>query len=160
MNRDFLLAIALSFLVLLASRYLLEPYLRPEPAGPTPEVEQPSPEAEARPPAPDVIPRTPLETLRTGVPKTRKAPAEQFYSVETDLFKLSFSNRGAVVKEWVLKRYQDANGEALNLIDEAHSPEAVFPMALIVENPQEVSGCPADGAFSQRVPAESQSDPG
>ena len=152
MNRDFLLAIALSFLVLLASRYLLEPYLRPEPAGPTPEVEQPSPKAEARPPAPDVIPRIPLETLRTGVPKTRKAPAEQFYSVETDLFKLSFSNRGAVVKEWVLKRYLDANGEALNLIDQAHSPEAVFPMAIIVENPREVSAVLRTALFHSESP--------
>ena len=46
MNRDFFLAIALSFLVLLGSRYLLEPYFQPEPSEPTSVVEPPSTEPE------------------------------------------------------------------------------------------------------------------
>lgn len=136
MNRDFLLAIALSFLVLLASRYFLEPYLQPEPSEPTAVVEPPDPEPE---PAPAAVPRVPRERAAPGLVGTRKSLQEQVYSVETDLYKLSFSNRGAVVKEWVLKRYHDANGEPLNLIDSAPSPQAMFPMAVIVESRPEVS---------------------
>ena len=136
MNRDFLLAIALSFLVLLASRYLLEPYLQPEPSEPTAVVEAPDPEPE---PPPAAVPPVPRERAAPGLTGTRKSLQEQVYSVETDLYKLSFSNRGAVVKEWVLKRYHDANGEPLNLIDSAPSPQAVFPMAVIVDSRPEVS---------------------
>ena len=158
MNRDFLLAIALSFLVLLASRYLLEPYFQPEPSAPTagidrpgPEVDRPDPES---PPAPAAavppIPRDGPEPVLAG---TRKALREQAYTVETDLYKLSFSNRGAVVKEWVLKRYLDANGEPLNLIDADSSPQAVFPMALIVDSAPDVSALLRSVLFRSESPA-------
>ena len=145
MNRDFLLAIALSFLVLLASRYFLEPYFRPEPSAPTADVEPPGPDAEpqperpAQPAPPPAVPRFAREQPGPGVAGSRKALKEQLYSVETDLYKLSFSNRGAVVKEWVLNRYHDAKGEPLNLIDTGPSPEAVFPMAVMVDRPSEVA---------------------
>lgn len=145
MNRDFLLAIALSFLVLLASRYFLEPYFRPEPPEATVDVEPPGPDPELRPERasqpepPPTVPRIPREMPRPGVAGSRKALQEQMYSVETDLYKLSVSNRGAVVKEWVLKRYHDANGDPLNLIDTADSPQAVFPMAVRVGSAAEDS---------------------
>ncbi len=145
MNRDFLLAIALSFLVLLASRYFLEPYFRPEPAAPTGDAESPGPYPEPQPerPAPlappPAVPRIPQKNPGPGVAGSLKALKQQMYSVETDLYKLSFSNRGAVVKEWVLKRYHDANGEPLNLIDTADSPQAVFPMAVMVGSQAEDS---------------------
>ena len=154
MNRDFLLAIALSFLVLLASRYFLEPHLQPETAAPTEDVEPASPEPEPAPlPAPAAaLPRVPQERSTPGVSGTRKAVKEQVYSVETDLYKLSFSNRGAVVKEWVLKRYLDANGEPLNLIDTADSQQAVFPMAVMVDSAPGVSDLLRTALFSTESP--------
>ena len=152
MNRDFLLAIALSFLVLLASRYFLEPYFQPEPAEPTAVVEPPSPEPKPQPAPVAVIPGTPRERLRPDVAGTRKALKDQVYSVETDLYKLSFSNRGAVVKEWVLKRYLDAGAEPLNLIDADQSMQTVFPMALIVDNPSEVSAVLRTALFHSDSP--------
>lgn len=137
MNRDFFLAIALSFLVLLGSRYVLEPYFPPEPSEPTSAVEPPSTEPE--PASTPVIPGIAQERPRSNFSKNRKSLKEQMYTVETELYKLSFSNRGAVVKEWVLKRYQDANGEPLNLIAAANSPKVLLPMALIVDRSPEVS---------------------
>ncbi len=152
MNRDFLLAIALSFLVLLASRYFLEPHLQPEPSAPTADVEPPSPAPEpASAPSP-ALPRLPREVSKPDVARTRKAVKEQAYSVETDLYRLSISNRGAVVKEWVLKRYLDANGDPLNLIDTVDSPRAVFPMALMVDSAPEVSARLPTALFSSESP--------
>ena len=152
MNRDFLLAIALSFLVLLASRYFLEPHLQPEPAAPTADADvepaRPAPEPE---PA-TVLPRLPRARPEPEVARTRKAVKEQVYSVETDLYKLSISNRGAAVKEWVLKRYRDANGEPLNLIDTANSPQALFPMAVLVDSAPEVSTLLRTALFSSQSP--------
>lgn len=152
MNRDFLLAIALSFLVLLASRYFLEPHLQPEPSAPTADadVEPASPAPEPEPVA--VLPRTLRERSEPGVPRARKAIKEQVYSVETDLYKLSVSNRGAVVKEWVLKRYLDANGEPLNLIDTADSPQGVFPLALMVDSAPDAAAILRTALFSSESP--------
>lgn len=154
MNRDFLLAIALSFLVLLASRYFLEPHLQPEPSAPTADADAepagPAPEPEPAPVA--VLPGMPRERSEPGVPRTRKAVNEQVYSVETDLYKLSVSNRGAVVKEWVLKRYLDANGEPLNLIDTADSPQGVFPLALTVDSAPDAAAILRTALFSSESP--------
>ena len=154
MNRDFLLAIALSFLVLLASRYFLEPHLQPEPSAPTADLDvepaSPAPEPEPAPVA--ELPRMTRERPGPGVPRTRKAVKEQVYSVETDLYKLSVSNRGAVVKEWVLKRYRDANGEPLNLIDTADSPQGVFPLAMMVDSAPDAAAILRTALFSSESP--------
>ncbi|MYC81988.1 MAG: membrane protein insertase YidC [Acidobacteria bacterium] len=154
MNRDFLLAIALSFLVLLASRYFLEPHLQPEPSAPTADadVEPASPAQEPAPVPVAVLPGMPRERSEPGVPRTRKAVNEQEYSVETDLYRLSVSNRGAVVKEWVLKRYLDANGEPLNLIDTADSPQGVFPLALTVDSAPDAAAILRTALFSSESP--------
>lgn len=154
MNRDFLLAIALSFLVLLASRYFLEPHLQPEPSAPTADadVEPASPAPEPEPAPVAALPRTQRERSEPGVPGTRKAVKEQVYSVETDLYKLSVSNRGAMVKEWVLKRYHDANGEPLNLIDTADSPQGVFPLALMVDHAPDAAAILRTALFSSESP--------
>lgn len=152
MNRDFLLAIALSFLVLLASRYFLEPYLQPEPSAPTADADvEPASPAQEPEPAP-VLPGMRRERPERGVPRTRKAVNEQVYSVETDLYRLSVSNRGAVVKEWVLKRYLDANGEPLNLIDAADSPQGIFPLALTVDSAPDAAAILRTALFSSESP--------
>jgi YidC/Oxa1 family membrane protein insertase len=57
-----------------------------------------------------------------------------------------------VVKEWVLKRYLDANGDPLNLIDTVDSPRAVFPMALMVDSAPEVSARLPTALFSSESP--------
>ena len=154
MNRDFLLAIALSFLVLLASRYFLEPHLQPEPSAPPAgaEVEPATPAPGPEPAPAAALPRIPRERSEPRPAGTRKAVQEQVYSVETDLYKLSISNRGAVVREWVLKRYLDASGEPLNLIDTPDSPQAVFPLALTVDNAPEVSASLRTALFSSAAP--------
>lgn len=154
MNRDFLLAIALSFLVLLASRYFLEPHLQPEPSAPTADadVEPASPAQEPEPVPVAVLPGMRRERSVPGVARTRKAVNEQVYSVETDLYRLSVSNRGAVVKEWVLKGYLDANGEPLNLIDTADSPQGVFPLALMVDRAPDAAAILRTALFSSESP--------
>ena len=152
MNRDFLLAIALSFLVLLASRYFLEPYFQP--VEPKPDVEQASRQTETPQPPVEVTHRAPPKTPTLGLtqPRTAAAEKEQLYSVETDLFKLSISNRGAVVKEWVLKRYLDGNDEALNLIDPSQPERTAFPLALRVQNEPEISAALGKALFRSDSP--------
>ncbi len=90
----------------------------------------------ANPPAskgPDV---TPLKTADVGKPPAlatavaRKEPEaaedaapvqaakEEIFVVDTPLFRATFSNRGASVRSWILKKYKDLNGKQLELVNQ------------------------------------------
>jgi YidC/Oxa1 family membrane protein insertase len=53
---------------------------------------------------------------------------EQSYTIDTDLFRVSFSNRGAVVKSWLLKRYQAHSGKPLELVNTASHADPPFSL--------------------------------
>lgn len=48
---------------------------------------------------------------------TKTAPAEAETTVENDLYKIVFTNRGAQVKSWILKKYNDDSGHPLDLVN-------------------------------------------
>lgn len=151
MNRDIVLAISLSFLVLLASRYLLEPYITPVELDPA--VDQVDQMGQTELPSKTLLERArrpPPASFVAKHPESKTAQKEQLYSVETDLFKLSVSNRGAVVKEWVLKNYLDDSDAPLNLIDQ--SQLGGFPLALRIDTEPEVSSRLATALFHSESP--------
>ena len=51
----------------------------------------------------------------------RAAAAETQTVVENDLYRIVFTNRGAQVKSWVLKKYKDDRGQPLDLVNPATS---------------------------------------
>lgn len=59
-----------------------------------------------------------------------QAAAESTTVVENELYKITFSNRGAQVTSWVLKRFTDENGKPLDLVDNAASAKFGYPMSL------------------------------
>ncbi len=104
MEMRVLLAFALSALVLLI--------FAPRPSKTPPPKTQP-----AKPPvsqAAVVVPKpAPAPLPISGVLQDVK---ESETTVENDLYLVRFSNHGGVVKSWVLKRYNDAKGEPLDLV--------------------------------------------
>ncbi len=50
--------------------------------------------------------------------------------VENDLYRVTFSTQGALVKSWVLKKYQDEKGQPLDLVDAAACEKLGYPMSL------------------------------
>ena len=59
-----------------------------------------------------------------------QAAAEQTTTVENELYKITFTNRGGQVTSWVLKRFADNHGKLLDLV---HGPTAAkfgFPLSL------------------------------
>jgi YidC/Oxa1 family membrane protein insertase len=52
--------------------------------------------------------------------------------VESDLYKVTFSTRGAVVESWILKKYRDAKEAPLDVIDDEACGKLGFPMSLSV----------------------------
>lgn len=65
-----------------------------------------------------------------GVQAPVVGDAERTYIVETDLFRVRFSNRGAVVTSWVLKRYRDTQGQSLELVNQAAAAKVPFPFSI------------------------------
>lgn len=85
-------------------------------------------------------PANPVETEKTPA----AAPAEnavsaasaQDYTIDTTLYHVVFSNRGATVKSWTLKNYNNANGKPLELVNEKGDEKVGFPFSLTFRDKQ------------------------
>ena len=161
MDKNFILAISLSLLVLVGSQYLLQRFAPPpevpeiiETEGKEIETSKTAPRANNKPlnAGPRSAPAG-SRLFQSGGIETISANSENSYLVETDRFRLSLSNRGAIVKEWVLKDFRDGNGEALNLLPlncekadsqvrsncEEQAKKAGFPLSLRIEKETEIT---------------------
>ena len=114
MERRLLLVFALTFLVIILFQPLLKKYM-PQTATPAPETPaaaQPS----AQPTAPS--PAAPqVQVPAKGASKQAAAEAETV--IENDLYRVTFTNRGGLVKSWILKTYFDEHGQPLELVSKA-----------------------------------------
>lgn len=114
MEKNFLLAVVLAGLVLMVSQYYLTPPVPP--AG-----------EKAAGAAKEAAVKAPAATAVAALPENAAAPAaapgairaeqEESITVETSLHKVVFSNRGAVVRSWVLKQFKDGKGQPLELVN-------------------------------------------
>jgi YidC/Oxa1 family membrane protein insertase len=122
MERRLLLVFALTFLVIILFQPLLKKYL-PQSAAPAPE-----PPVAAQPSAQTPASSVPQASLAvTGVGKQASAEAETV--VENELYRVTFTNRGGLVKSWVLKTYFDEHGKPLELVSQA-AQNYGYPMSL------------------------------
>ena len=58
------------------------------------------------------------------------ATGEQTTTVENENYRIVFTTRGAEVKSWVLKRYEDDNGKPLDLVNPATAAKFGYPLSL------------------------------
>ena len=135
-------------------------FFGPKPPVNAPQVNQPAQSAPVTPGPASAAP-TPAVTAQTPVLKKVPAQAtaiaakseatERTIVVENDLYRVEFSNRGAVVKSWQLKHYKD-DAKPQRVLDVVH-PEASeqiggsWPMAVTLEDPQQQTA--ANSAFYQ-----------
>ena len=128
-SRSFLV-FALVFLVML----LALQYFRPKKPAPQP-TEQKQQQSAASTPAP-IAP-----SAGTNRHDSKQKPAavaaasvagaaEQTITVENENYRIVFSNRGAQVTSWVLKRYQDDNGKPLDLVNPETAAKFGYPLSL------------------------------
>lgn len=118
MERRLLLAFALMGLVLFLTRYLYSP-----PAAPVPRPQQTAPQSAAAKPVESPPP------AGAAAPVSVSAEKEELFTVETGLYRIVFSNRGAVVRSWVLKNYRDSTGKELDLVSAEGSAQIGFPFS-------------------------------
>lgn len=124
MERRLLLAFLLMGLVLLLTPYFYRPASPP-----------------ARPPAAPAKPRAaavPAPAAASGarpVAGQVAAEREETFAIETPLCRVVFSNRGAVVRSWLLKRYKDNEGKLLELVH-AGASRTGYPFAVAFPDPK------------------------
>jgi YidC/Oxa1 family membrane protein insertase len=59
----------------------------------------------------------------------KQATAETETVVENDLYKITFTNRGALVKSWILKKYKDEKGNPLEAVHTQAAAEWGYPLS-------------------------------
>src|ERR1035437_10826129 len=116
MERKLLVVFALTFLVIMLFQPLLKKY------GPQPPVKPASPPVAAQNQAqlPSQSPTPPPAQTSTehGAAGTKaaapvEATSESETVIENDVYRIVFTNQGARVKSWVLKKYTDDKGGQL-----------------------------------------------
>jgi len=113
---------ALTFLVIILSQPILKKYMPQPPAQPQ-QVSQPAPVTNASVAAAAPAPVAPSAA--------QQAASESETVIENDLYRITFSNRGAQVKSWILKKFAADQGGPLDLVNK-ESEKFGQPLALWV----------------------------
>ena len=102
MDRNTILTLFLCFLVFLVFSFLGQKYgSKPSPEEPAPQKTEPSEAAKPAPPPPGPAPKT-----LAPPPAAKSGRAAREVVVETPLYRAVFSERGASLKSFQLKKYK------------------------------------------------------
>ena len=71
----------------------------------------------------------PAATAATTVPSVQAA-AESTTIIENELYRITFTNRGANVSSWVLKKFKDSDGRPLDLVHHQAAEQFGHPLSL------------------------------
>ena len=119
-DKRMLMVFAVTFALIIISQVFLfkKPTTQPNKptAAETTQSSQPAPPAQAPPPAAQVSTSSKAGRAQAAeVSKTAGSEAETV--VENSLYRIVFTNRGAQVKSWQLKKYKDEDGHPLDLVN-------------------------------------------
>ena len=142
MDRNLLFVFLLMAVVIFGSQLLFKKNAPqpPSAAHPSQQPIQPgaaSTPASSAPAAPSLAasakpPKTAAGKKSAPVPQaeTKQASSESQIVVENDLYKITFTNRGAQAKSWVLKKFADDQGKPLDLVNSAAAAKYGYPLSL------------------------------
>jgi YidC/Oxa1 family membrane protein insertase len=129
-EKRLMLVFLLTFIVMLAFQPLLKKYF-PQPVTQQkqqiqPVQPQPATQATAAMVAPGVTP-----ARRAAGGTSKQAASETETVIENDLYRITFTNRGAQVKSWILKKFDnEAQNGPLDLVNPAAAPQFGYPLSL------------------------------
>ncbi len=129
MERRLLLVFALTFLVIIAFQPLLKKYF-PQAVSLPPKTQTQPGQSQAPAAYPAVEQTTPPANQKSSNVATKAAAAESETVIENDVYRITFTNRGAQVKSWILKKFDDDNGHPLDLVNASASQMYGYPLSL------------------------------
>ncbi|MBC8166065.1 MAG: membrane protein insertase YidC, partial [Bryobacteraceae bacterium] len=133
-EKRMLLAFVLVGVVLLLSQFLFSPQA-PQNTGAT--QNKPATTSQAKPPSGEPPPALTANSAIKGSeppPAQTAASTEQSTTIDTKLYRIVFSNRGAVVRSWQLKNFKDSDGKMLELVNPRVTGKAPLPLALLFDS--------------------------
>ena len=127
-----LIAFALVGLVLLVSQYFIKPMPVPTDTkeGTAKSAQTVTPAAVEKPQ--DVIPSSAKQNAAATLDAVQAA-GEETVAVDTDVYHVLFSNRGAVVLGWILKDFKDHAGKPLELVYQPGKDRVPYPFSIAVK---------------------------
>jgi YidC/Oxa1 family membrane protein insertase len=81
-------------------------------------------------PAPASIPAASVPGSTAAAGPAVQASAESTTTVENELYRITFTNRGGQVTSWILKKYKDSDGKPLNLVHTEAAEKFGYPLSL------------------------------
>lgn len=131
MDRRLLIVFALTFLVIMLFQPLLKKY-GPQPPAKS-ETAQAPPQSQTQ--APITTQPTPQSPAPTSAAAKKsdtpiQATTESDTVIENDVYRIVFTNRGARVKSWLLKKYTDDKGGQLELVNTVAAEKYGYPLTL------------------------------
>lgn len=134
-ERKLLLAFLLVFVGIAVVQFLMpKPTAPPSQPKPAPQQEQPTPtpSPEASKPAPSGKPGK--KTKRTSSPvvsiPTKQAAGETETVIENPYYRIVFTNRGAQVKSWILKKYKNEKHNEFDVVNSVTAAQLGYPLSL------------------------------
>ena len=122
-ERQLLLVFVLTFVVMILFQPFYKKYF---PSPPTPSL-TPPPQSTPSAPASNPEPSRPAGATKTEV---KQAQSESSLVVENDVYRITFSSRGAQVRSWVLKKYNNDNHQPLDLVNAGAAEKFGYPLSL------------------------------
>ncbi len=109
---------------------------KPEQQPPAQTQQQPAPPtASAAPAAPGQTPNGAATAKAPSATPQITASLETYTTVENEFYKIVFTNRGAQVKNWILKKYFDSAGKPLDLVQPQAAARFGLPLSLFTYEP-------------------------
>ena len=124
-----MLVFLLTFIVMLAFQPLLKKYF-PQPVTPQQQSQEQHPQG-ASIAAPTAAAPSVATTVTSAKGVSKQAASETETVMENDLYRITFSNRGAQVKSWILKKFDnEAQNGPLDLVNAAAAAQYGYPLSL------------------------------
>jgi len=125
----------LAFLLMGAVMFLTPYFLKSPP--PSTAKKTPTATTEPAPTSQSTAPALPQMVESSAAPTSPATPqqVEPSFIVDTDVFRIAFSNQGATVRSWVLKKYKDNEGKPLELVNTAANNDYPFSLYFPEQKP-------------------------
>jgi YidC/Oxa1 family membrane protein insertase len=124
----FILIMLVTFLVIMAAQPFLRKYF---PTPPPPQQQQQQTQTPPVLPAPPPANTKASKQTSVAPAVSKQAASETETVIESDLYRITFTNRGAQVKSWILKKFDnDAEKGPLDLVNQAAAAQFGYPLSL------------------------------
>jgi len=135
METRLVIAFVLMGLVLFVSPYFIKPAPAPKQANPPGAAKDHAAQMKSEAVAPKPSASS-ASAPAVSIPGEIKGQAEQEFVVDTKLYHIKFSNKGGVVRSWLLKQYLDHLGKPLELVNTSALDKVPAPFSISVKDDQ------------------------